>query len=162
MIDICIYSLLACNSSSSYLTAISSTLKTTQCDYSALEDALGSSAGITESNVMSYMSLVELKTIELLAIRAYLESKVTRQLVAQFFLPHISTKYLSFPVFFFPLQDVDKDYNPKELAKSLLGQYPKLLKQDIVIEPTHDGCGIFLDLTCINMLTFGSAFHDDS
>ncbi|XP_075881493.1 coiled-coil domain-containing protein 114 isoform X2 [Nelusetta ayraudi] len=90
--------------------AISSTLKTTQCDYSALEDALGSSAGITESNVMSYMSLVELKTIELLAIRAYLESK-----------------------------DVDKDYNPKELAKSLLGQYPKLLKQDIVIEPTHDG-----------------------
>lgn len=67
-------------------TAISSTLKTTQCDCSALEDALGSSAGITESNIMSYMSLVEQKTIELLAIRAYLESKVTRcQLVAQFF-----------------------------------------------------------------------------
>lgn len=132
----------ASNSSSSHLTAISSTLKTTQCDCTALEDALGSSAGITESNIMSYMSLVEQKTIELLAIRAYLESKVTCQLVAQFFLPHIPIKYLSFPVSF-PLQDVDKDYNPKELAKSLLGQYPKLLKQDIVIEPIDEGSGIF-------------------
>lgn len=113
MIDICIYSLLACNSSSSYLTAISSTLKTTQCDCSALEDALGSSAGITESNMMSYMSLVEQKTIELLAIRAYLESKVNRQLVAQFFLPHISTKYLSFPVSSFPYRMLIRTTIPK-------------------------------------------------
>lgn len=64
------------------LTGISSILFKTQCDCSVLEDALGSSAGITENNIMSYMSLVEQKTIELLAIRAYLDSKVTSQLVA--------------------------------------------------------------------------------
>lgn len=144
MTDISLFSLFACNSSSSYPKAISSTLKTTQCDCSALEDALGSSAGITENNIMSYMSLVEQKTIELLAIRAYLESKVTHRLVAQFFPCTQKYKIFKLPCFFFPLQDVDKDYNPKELAKSLLGQYPKLLKQEIVIEPTRDGCGIFI------------------
>lgn len=98
---VCVFvCLFACNYSFFHLIAISSTLKTTQCDCSALEDALGSSAGITESNIMSYMSLVEQKTIELLAIRAYLESKVTCQLVAQLFLPHRSTKshrFLFFP-----------------------------------------------------------------
>lgn len=85
-----VYGLFVCNSSLLHSTAIGSTLKSTQCDCTALEDALGSSAGITESNIMSYMSLVEQKTIELLAIRAYLESKVTCQLVARGFLPHTS------------------------------------------------------------------------
>lgn len=120
------------------LTGISSILFKTQCDCSVLEDALGSSAGITENNIMSYMSLVEQKTIELLAIRAYLDSKVTSQLVA-LLLFHSFQLYISlFCFFFFFFQDVEKDYNPKELAKSLLGQYPKLLKQDIIIEPTDD------------------------
>lgn len=57
---------------------------------------------------------------------------------------------------FFPLQDVDKDYNPKELARSLLGQYPKLLKQEIVIEPPKDGSSIIIIIfnqAYINMLT---------
>lgn len=138
-----------------HLIAISSTLKTTQCDCSALEDALGSSAGITESNIMSYMSLVEQKTIELLAIRAYLESKVTCQLAAQDFSSALKYTISKRSYFFFPLQDVDKDYNPKELARSLLGQYPKLLKQEIVIEPTKDRSSIlfiYFHLAYINML----------
>lgn len=110
---VCFGGLFACNSSFFHLIAIGSTLKTTQCDCSALEDALGSSAGITESNIMSYMSLVEQKTIELLAIRAYLESKVTCRLVAQVFPPHINVKCQSFPFFSLPSRMLIRTTIPK-------------------------------------------------
>lgn len=33
------------------------------------------------------------------------------------------------------VQDLEKDYNPKDLAKFLLGQNPKLLQQNISIQP---------------------------
>lgn len=53
-----------------------------ECDCSVIEDTLGSSTGITDNNVMSYMGLVEQRTNELLTIQAFLTSKVTRGSVA--------------------------------------------------------------------------------
>lgn len=49
-----------------------------ECDRSAIEDMLGSSSGITENNIMSYLSLVEQKTNELLTVQAFLSTKVIR------------------------------------------------------------------------------------
>ena len=50
-----------------------------ECDHSVIEDSLGSSTGISENNVMTYLGLVEQKTNELLTIQAFLNSKVTCQ-----------------------------------------------------------------------------------
>ncbi|KAF3856162.1 hypothetical protein F7725_016885 [Dissostichus mawsoni] len=77
-----------------------------ECDGSVIEDMLGSSTGISENNIMSYLGLVEQKTNELLTIQAYLTSK-----------------------------DLEKDYNPKDLATFLLGQNPELLQQSVSIKP---------------------------
>lgn len=56
------------------------------CDHSVIEDVLGSSTGISENNIMSYLGLVEQKTNELLTIQAFLNSKVTCQPVVLTFL----------------------------------------------------------------------------
>ncbi|GAA6231983.1 coiled-coil domain-containing protein 114-like isoform X1 [Lates japonicus] len=87
-------------------TGVNSTFSKMECDRSVIEDSLGSSTGISENNIMSYLGLVEQKTNELLTIQAFLNSK-----------------------------DLEKDYNPKDLAKFLLGQNPELLQQNISIQP---------------------------
>ncbi|KAG7280536.1 hypothetical protein CRUP_022066 [Coryphaenoides rupestris] len=66
-------------------------------DRSAIDDLLGSTAGISENNIMAYLGLVEQKTNELVAMQAFLRSK-----------------------------DTDKDYNPKDLATFVLGQNPAM------------------------------------
>ncbi|KAK7915878.1 hypothetical protein WMY93_011639 [Mugilogobius chulae] len=71
-----------------------------ECDQTVIEDMLGSSTEINDNNIMSYLSLIEQKTNEMLTVRAYLQSK-----------------------------DVEKDYNPKDLAKFLLGQNPVVLEE---------------------------------
>ncbi|XP_071351437.1 coiled-coil domain-containing protein 114 [Trachinotus anak] len=87
-------------------TGVNGTFSKMECDRSVIEDMLGSSTGISENNIMSYLGLVEQKTNELLTIQAFLNSK-----------------------------DLEKDYNPKDLAKFLLGQNPELLQQNISIQP---------------------------
>ncbi|XP_041639528.1 coiled-coil domain-containing protein 114 [Cheilinus undulatus] len=87
-------------------TGVNSIFSKIECDRSVIEDKLGSSAGISENNIMSYLGLVEQKTNELLTIQAFLHSK-----------------------------DLEKNYNPKDLAKFLLGQNPDLLQQNINIQP---------------------------
>ena len=47
-----------------------------ECDQAVIEDILDTSAGINDTNIMSYLSLIEQKTNELLTVRAYLQSKV--------------------------------------------------------------------------------------
>ena len=47
------------------------------CDRSVIEEMLGSSAGIRENNIMSYLSLVEQRTNEMLTIQAFLSSRVS-------------------------------------------------------------------------------------
>lgn len=61
-----------------------------ECDRSVIEDTLGSSTGISENNIMSYLGLVEQKTNELLTIQAFLNSKVTCQPLA---LSHLFLTY---------------------------------------------------------------------
>ncbi|XP_053301893.1 coiled-coil domain-containing protein 114 [Pleuronectes platessa] len=85
---------------------VKSTFSTMECDRSVIEDMLGSSTGISENNIMSYLGLLEQKTNELLTIQAFLNSK-----------------------------DLEKDYNPKDLPKFLLGQDPELLQQDTTLHP---------------------------
>lgn len=57
-------------------TGVNSIFSKMDCDRSAIEDKLGSSKGITENNIMSYLGLVEQKTNELLTIHTFLNSKV--------------------------------------------------------------------------------------
>uniref|UniRef100_UPI0037E8BBB3 coiled-coil domain-containing protein 114 n=1 Tax=Semicossyphus pulcher TaxID=241346 RepID=UPI0037E8BBB3 len=90
-------------------TGVNSIFSKIECDRSVIEDKLGSSSGISDNNIMSYLGLVEQKTNELLTIQAFLNSK-----------------------------DLEKDYNPKDLAKFLLGQNPELLQQNISIQPVID------------------------
>uniref|UniRef100_A0A3Q3FIR1 Outer dynein arm docking complex subunit 1 n=2 Tax=Kryptolebias marmoratus TaxID=37003 RepID=A0A3Q3FIR1_KRYMA len=85
---------------------INSIFSKMDCDRSVIEDKLGSSSGITENNVMSYLGLVEQKTHELLTIHTFLNSK-----------------------------DLEKDYDSTDLAKFLLGQNPELLQQNLSIQP---------------------------
>ncbi|XP_067443059.1 coiled-coil domain-containing protein 114 isoform X1 [Thunnus thynnus] len=87
-------------------TGVNSIFSKMECDRSVIEDMLGSSSGISENNIMSYLGLVEQKTNELLTIQAFLNSK-----------------------------DLEKDYNPKDLAKFLLGQNPEMLQENISIQP---------------------------
>ncbi|XP_026202814.1 coiled-coil domain-containing protein 114 isoform X2 [Anabas testudineus] len=87
-------------------TGVNSIFSKMECDRSVIEDMLGSSTGISENNIMSYLGVVEQKTNELLAVQAFLYSK-----------------------------DLEKDYNPKDLAKFLLGQNPELLQQNFSIQP---------------------------
>lgn len=89
------------------MTGINSIFSKMEFDRSVAEDLLGSSAGITENNIMFYLGLLEQKTNELLTIQAFLNSK-----------------------------DPEKDYNPKDLAKILLGQNPELLQQRTSIQAT--------------------------
>ncbi|XP_068450833.1 coiled-coil domain-containing protein 114 isoform X2 [Clinocottus analis] len=87
-------------------TGVNSIFSKMEWDRSGIDNILGSSAGISENNIMSYLGLVEQKTNELLTIQAFLNSK-----------------------------DLEKDYNPKDLAKFLLGQNPELLQQSVSIQP---------------------------
>ncbi|XP_067359659.1 coiled-coil domain-containing protein 114 isoform X1 [Channa argus] len=88
-------------------TGVMSIFSKMECDSSVIEDMLGSSTGITENNIMSYLGLVEQKTNELLTIQAFLTFK-----------------------------HLEKDYSPKDLAKFLLGQNPELLQQqNVSVQP---------------------------
>ncbi|KAG7493384.1 hypothetical protein JOB18_007570 [Solea senegalensis] len=88
-------------------TGVNSTFSKLQCDRSVMEDMLGLSKGISENNIMFYLGLVEQKTNELLTIQDFLNSK-----------------------------DLEKDYNPRDLAKILLGQNPEHLQENTKIQPT--------------------------
>uniref|UniRef100_A0A3Q4N589 Outer dynein arm docking complex subunit 1 n=1 Tax=Neolamprologus brichardi TaxID=32507 RepID=A0A3Q4N589_NEOBR len=57
-------------------TGVNNIFTKVECDRSAIEDMLGSSSGITENNIMSYLSLVEQKTNELLTVQAFLSTKI--------------------------------------------------------------------------------------
>ncbi|CAB1353424.1 unnamed protein product [Coregonus sp. 'balchen'] len=80
------------------------------CDRSLVEDLLGSSSGIRENNIMTYLGLVEQRTNQLLTMQAFLSSR-----------------------------DLDKEYDPKDLARFLLGQNPEVPRQNIIIQPPVTG-----------------------
>ncbi|XP_046881261.1 coiled-coil domain-containing protein 114 isoform X4 [Hypomesus transpacificus] len=91
-------------------TGVNSLFQEMDCDRSVIEEMLGSSAGIRENNIMSYLSLVEQRTNEMLTIQAFLSSR-----------------------------DLERDYDPKDLARFLLGQNPEIPRQNVVIQPLLTG-----------------------
>ncbi|XP_048880083.1 coiled-coil domain-containing protein 114 [Brienomyrus brachyistius] len=82
------------------------------CDRSVIEDMLDSSAGITDNNIMNYLTMVEQKTNELLTIQAFLSSK-----------------------------DIDNEYDAKDVAQILLGQGPDMPSQNVLVQPPGSGDG---------------------
>ncbi|XP_059384721.1 coiled-coil domain-containing protein 114 isoform X1 [Carassius carassius] len=58
-----------------FKTGIDSMFKKTDCSLGQMEGMLGSSSGITDSNLMMYLGLVEQKASELLTIQAFIKSK---------------------------------------------------------------------------------------
>lgn len=46
------------------------------CDQTAISDLLGSSSGITDSNMLQYLGIIEQRTNELLAVQTFLNMKV--------------------------------------------------------------------------------------
>lgn len=47
------------------------------CDRSAIDDMLGAQSGVTDSNMIQYLGIIEQRTNELLAVQSYVNSKVT-------------------------------------------------------------------------------------
>ncbi|KAI4889939.1 hypothetical protein NFI96_015099 [Prochilodus magdalenae] len=90
-------------------TGVNNTFNKIGCDRAVVEDLLGSSSGIRDNNIMTYLSLVEQRTNELLTVQAFLNSK-----------------------------DLDKDYDPKMVAQFLLGQSPSLQKP-VAVQPLFTG-----------------------
>lgn len=123
----------------SRLTGVNSIFSELECDPALMQDTLGSSAGITENNIMSYLGLVEQKTDELLTIQAFLRSKV-RPCQAFSFIFLLCVRCLTF---FFSRQDPEKNYNLRDLPKSLLGQNPEQLQQNISIQPAINTWAMF-------------------
>ncbi|KAL4622542.1 coiled-coil domain-containing protein 63-like [Arapaima gigas] len=74
------------------------------CDLSALEDMLGSSTEIKDSNIMTYLSLIEKRTNELLSMQVLLSSKTL------------------------------DSYDPKDVARILLGQSLHLPAQNLSVQ----------------------------
>ncbi|XP_034142923.1 coiled-coil domain-containing protein 114 [Esox lucius] len=91
-------------------TGVNDMFQKMDCDRSAVEDMLGSSSGIRDNNIMTYLGLVEKRANDLLTAQAFLSSR-----------------------------DLDKEYDAKDLARFLLGQNPEFPKQDIVIQPPPTG-----------------------
>ncbi|XP_020364630.1 coiled-coil domain-containing protein 114 isoform X1 [Oncorhynchus kisutch] len=91
-------------------TGVNSVFHKMDCDRSVVEDLLGSSSGIRENNIMTYLGLVEQRTNQLLTMQAFLNSR-----------------------------DLDKEYDPKDLARFLLGQNPEIPRQNIIIQPPVTG-----------------------
>ncbi|XP_041129202.1 LOW QUALITY PROTEIN: coiled-coil domain-containing protein 114 [Polyodon spathula] len=57
-------------------TGVSSLFGKLDCDCTVIEEMLGAAAGIRDTNIMTYLGLVEQKTNELLSVQNYLDSKV--------------------------------------------------------------------------------------
>ncbi|KAJ7998527.1 hypothetical protein DPEC_G00205840 [Dallia pectoralis] len=91
-------------------TGVNSVFRKTNCDGSAVEDMLGSSTGIQDNDIMTYLGLVEKRANELLTMQAFLSSR-----------------------------DLDKEYDAKDLPRFLLGQNQEVPKQDITIQPPVTG-----------------------
>ncbi|KAK1799628.1 hypothetical protein P4O66_006087, partial [Electrophorus voltai] len=91
-------------------TGVNSIFIKINCDHAMVDDWLDSSSRIRDSSIMSYLSLVEQRTSQLLTLQAFLNSK-----------------------------DLEKDYDPKMVAQCLLGQNPELQKETAVIRPAGTG-----------------------
>ncbi|XP_058229921.1 coiled-coil domain-containing protein 114 isoform X1 [Hemibagrus wyckioides] len=91
-------------------TGVSNLFNKINCDRAVVDDLLGSSAGIRDSNIMTYLKLVEQKTNELLTVQAFVNSK-----------------------------DLEKDYDPKLVAQVLLGQSAEMQKHAPVVHPPVSG-----------------------
>lgn len=89
---------------------IDSLFKKINCDRSVLDEMLGSSSSIRESNIMQYLGLIEQKTNELLAVQSFLDSK-----------------------------NYDKPYDPQETARLLLGQSVDMQRPVFEIQPPATG-----------------------
>ncbi|CAH2319218.1 coiled-coil domain-containing 114-like [Pelobates cultripes] len=91
-------------------TGIDSMFKKINCDRSILDEMLGSSSSIRETNIMQYLGLIEQKTNEILAIQSFLDSK-----------------------------NYDKPYNPQDTARVLLGQLTDIQAPMFQIQPPATG-----------------------
>ncbi|KAM9443738.1 coiled-coil domain-containing protein 114 isoform 2-T3 [Clarias gariepinus] len=91
-------------------TRVSELFDKIDCDCTAVDDSLGSLAVIRDSNIMTYLRLVEQKTNELLTVQAFIDSK-----------------------------DLEKDYDPKSVAQVLLGQSSEMQNQAPVVQPLVSG-----------------------
>ncbi|KAJ8257645.1 hypothetical protein GJAV_G00188120 [Gymnothorax javanicus] len=91
-------------------TGVSSVFEKIGCDRSVIQDRLGSSSGMRDSDMVSYLSQVEQKTHELLTVQSYLMSK-----------------------------DLENDYDSEDVARVLLGQSPQLTRQNLLILPPAIG-----------------------
>ncbi|XP_043978930.1 coiled-coil domain-containing protein 114 isoform X2 [Gambusia affinis] len=80
---------------------VDSIFKEVGCDYAAVEERLGFTSGITETNIVTYLDLIEEKTNELLSVQAFLKFK-----------------------------ELKDDFDAADLARNFLGQNPDL-KRDL-------------------------------
>ncbi|XP_054883554.1 coiled-coil domain-containing protein 114 isoform X2 [Poeciliopsis prolifica] len=82
---------------------VDSIFKEVGCDYAAVEERLGFTSGITESNIITYLDLIEEKTNDLLSVQAFLKFK-----------------------------ELKDDFDAADVARNFLGQNPDL-KRDVSV-----------------------------
>ncbi len=75
---------------------LDSMFKRIDCKLGQMGGMLGSSSGITDSNLMMYLGMVEQKASELLTIQAFIKSKVQKRLHS---LQHTYNENLTFTVY---------------------------------------------------------------
>lgn len=61
----------------SLFAGIESLFNKINCDRSAIDDMLGASRNITDTNMIQYLGIIEQRTNELLAVQAFCNHKVT-------------------------------------------------------------------------------------
>ncbi|XP_078487867.1 DC2-related axonemal dynein intermediate chain 5 isoform X2 [Ciona intestinalis] len=89
---------------------IGSIFKRTGCDLRVLNDLLGSSEGVKDDNIMQYLGIIEQRANELLTAQSFIDS-----------------------------QDYEKQYDPQESARVILGQVPVEMVQPLLIAPPSTG-----------------------
>nr|NP_001071888.1 DC2-related axonemal dynein intermediate chain 5 [Ciona intestinalis]BAE71136.1 DC2-related axonemal dynein intermediate chain 5 [Ciona intestinalis] len=89
---------------------IGSIFKRTGCDLRVLNDLLGSSEGVKDDNIMQYLGIIEQRANELLTAQSFIDS-----------------------------QDYEKQYDPQESARVILGQVPVETVQPLLIAPPSTG-----------------------
>lgn len=64
------------NNKNCHFAGIESLFNKINCDRSAIDDMLGAATGVTDSNMIQYLGIIEQKTNDLLAIQTYCLMKV--------------------------------------------------------------------------------------
>uniref|UniRef100_A0A8C1EN31 ODAD1 central coiled coil region domain-containing protein n=1 Tax=Cyprinus carpio carpio TaxID=630221 RepID=A0A8C1EN31_CYPCA len=114
-------------------TGLDRIFKTTDCNLGQTGGMLGSSSGITDSNLMMYLGMVEQKASELLTIQAFIKSKCYNRVPGASTNPENMEK--NYPVYIYIFLDPENSSDLEAVAPFLLGQKPDVQTHKTIAQP---------------------------